>query len=484
MRGPMQHFVSSSIALTDQLASKEDPNASRHTMRQQNAILLLPPTALAAVRDVDSAFRLIPLHPSQWPGTVLHDNDDRYYIDFCLGFGISPAPGAWGLVADALADLLRRSGLGVVVKWVDDFLFLTIPLQHMATTNQQLLSRSRSINPTPVHVKGALFFADQQGNSFSDDGRGQYKNLTNTTNPTSPITSLAAIDIITSPLGIPWKAAKDKDFAPIQKYVGFNLNIPARTVSLPESKRLRYLANVNDWLTRAKHTPHQAEELLGRLEHSSFVHTTGRKRLAYLRMFLRLAASSPRHIPRFPPRQLSSDIEWWQSALQSPDTARSFHKDQAITDLQLYTDASGDWGIGVTLDSSQLSLPFWQGAIDQGRGIVWAELLAFEIGLRVAIEVGVQDTTLIIHTDNEAVIASVQSGFMRNEQAMVVLQRIRQLEARYNLELKPIYIPSLQNPADPPSRGFYTTHHRLPIPPLDPSTIAYFSTILPNHDND
>ncbi|KAE8222196.1 hypothetical protein CF319_g4567 [Tilletia indica] len=452
--------------------------AARHAC---NAILLLPPTALAAVRDVDSAFRLIPLHPSQWPGTVLHDDDGHYYIDFCLGFGISPAPGAWGLAADALADILRRSGAGVVIKWVDDYLFLTIPLSELPTTNAHLRARATTINPTPISDKGSLSYIDSSGNHHSDDGRAHFINLTNTTSPTDPVTSLAAIDAITRPLGVPWKAAKDKDFAPIQKYVGFLFDIPNRTVSLPEDKRTRYLDNVLQWLSNRKHTPAEAEELLGRLQHSSFVYTAGRKRLAYLRVFLRLSASAPRHVPRYPPRQLASDLNWWASALSNPATKRSFLPDHTPIDLPLYTDASTDFGLGITVGNAQLSLPLKPHTLDHGRGIVWAELLAIELGLRTAIMLGVADAILLIHSDNQAGIAALRTGHMRNEAAMIILQRIRELEALHNLEVRPRYVSSPTNPADPPSRGLYTTHQRLPLPPLPVAYDDFFDFPLLQH---
>lgn len=81
----------------------------------------LPPGSEACVRDVAEAYRNIPLHPSQWPGTVVRlDSNDSFAIDTQASFGCSPNAGQFGRVMDAATDIMRFAGLGPISKWVDD----------------------------------------------------------------------------------------------------------------------------------------------------------------------------------------------------------------------------------------------------------------------------------------------------------------------------------------------------------------------------
>ena len=68
----------------------------------------LPPNSEAATRDVAEAYRMIPLHKSQWPSAVVRTDDDSFYVDTCMAFGVTPSVGMYGAVADAGAEILRH----------------------------------------------------------------------------------------------------------------------------------------------------------------------------------------------------------------------------------------------------------------------------------------------------------------------------------------------------------------------------------------
>lgn len=48
-------------------------------------------------------------------------------FDHRLNFGISPAPGIFGWVADAIVHIYRARGIEDILKWVDDFIFFRYP---------------------------------------------------------------------------------------------------------------------------------------------------------------------------------------------------------------------------------------------------------------------------------------------------------------------------------------------------------------------
>lgn len=78
-------------------------------------ICSLPPGSQAAVRDVAEAYRIIPLHPSQWNGTVVRiSEEDEFMVDSSTAFGGSPNAGTYGHLADAGADIMRSVGIGPV----------------------------------------------------------------------------------------------------------------------------------------------------------------------------------------------------------------------------------------------------------------------------------------------------------------------------------------------------------------------------------
>ena len=89
-------------------------------------ITRLPPGSQAAARDEAEAYRTIPLHPSQWNGTVVRVGDDAFNLDTSLAFGLAPSAGVHGVCADAANDILRAEGIGPIIKWVDDTLPNTI----------------------------------------------------------------------------------------------------------------------------------------------------------------------------------------------------------------------------------------------------------------------------------------------------------------------------------------------------------------------
>ena len=66
----------------------------------------LPPGSQAATRDEAEAYRTIPLHPSQWNGTVTRVGNDAFNLDTCLAFGLAPSAGVYGICADAANDIL------------------------------------------------------------------------------------------------------------------------------------------------------------------------------------------------------------------------------------------------------------------------------------------------------------------------------------------------------------------------------------------
>lgn len=110
------------------------------------------------------AYRTIPLHPSQYPGLVVHTGGDLFAVDTSFCFGCSSAASSYGGLADAGADIFRSEGIGPLSKWVDDHLFICILQIHLEKYNEQRRLWAHSIQ--------------DQGGLHRDGGRKWYRGAT------------------------------------------------------------------------------------------------------------------------------------------------------------------------------------------------------------------------------------------------------------------------------------------------------------------
>ncbi|KAF8654841.1 hypothetical protein AX16_003361 [Volvariella volvacea WC 439] len=122
------------------------------------------------------------------------------------------------------------------------------------------------------------------------------------------------------------------------------------------------------------------------------------------------------------------------------------------TNVTIYVDASL-WGIGFTCGKYWLSWPFKYSWNSDDRDNNWAELVAIEMGLRTIICAFKRSILLDVYSDNQGVLQSLKTGFSSNAQHKDALREIAGLMKAYDVVLNPIWIPSLENPADGPSRG-------------------------------
>ena len=93
--------------------------------------------ALLAKVDIESAYRLIPVHPQDRPLQAVRW-EGQVFIDPMLPFGLRSAPKIFNAVADALNWLLRQCGIPHVLHYLDDFIIISPP---RSPQGQESLSR-------------------------------------------------------------------------------------------------------------------------------------------------------------------------------------------------------------------------------------------------------------------------------------------------------------------------------------------------------
>ena len=370
----------------------------------RSLVMDAPPGSEAATLDVDSAFRCCPILPSQQSSFVIHW-DDSFFIDHNAPFGATSAGGVFGRVADAMSAILSSKDLGPSKNWVDDFVFFRFPL-----------SLTQGI----------------------------------------PSFSYALSDVydVAKQLGWPWKDSKTKPFAPQFKYLGFTWDLSMKSVQIPDAKKLHYLSKLQPWTIGQKFSKREAESVLGTLVHCSLAVPDGRSRLPSISRFVTsFNYSSSPFIWKTPNQSVLTDIIWWRTQLSSSFCGSMLSKPPPLSPVDLWVDASSSWGIGVIFDREWDAWQLRSGWNKDGRNIGWAEIVAIELGLLLAIHHGYSDTHFLVRSDNQGVIQAIQGGKSRSPEQNIVLQRITLLLSRYKLWISSLYVPSLDNLADPPSRG-------------------------------
>ena len=101
-------------------------------------IIELGPRTLLAKMDIKSAFRLLPVHPSDHHLLVMEWNKD-IYIDTCLPFGLRSALKLFNILADFLSWILDQKGAMPTIHHLDDFLMMDPAKSFTCHTNLEIM---------------------------------------------------------------------------------------------------------------------------------------------------------------------------------------------------------------------------------------------------------------------------------------------------------------------------------------------------------
>lgn len=199
--------------------------------------------------------------------------------------------------------------------------------------------------------------------------------------------------------------------------------------------------------------------------------------LALIKLMYTQAHGTPRHQKTFIQQFLLCN---WQGVSGQPLSATGValppvDKNPTGAKLEIFVDSAASWGIGFIKDGRWLAWKFKRGWDTEGRDNSWGEMVAVELGLRVAIAAGHRSRGITVRSDNSGVVRSLVSGISRNFQQNLILQKILQLCRTYNVRITPEWISTKLNPADKPSRGMFAPRGLLfPNPPPLPAHLADF----------
>jgi hypothetical protein len=171
----------------------------------------------------------------------------------------------------------------------------------------------------------------------------------------------------------------------------------------------------------------------------------------------------------------SEDMAWWRLRLQEEFVGMKIIQPPKPLDSKLYVDASSVWGIGLILDGKWLAWQFKEGWRSEGCEISWAEMVAVELAVRTLIAGKFTGCHVIIRSDNKGVVGALKARRSRGTQQNAVLREIVKLIQQHELWISTTWIPTLENPADGPSRGVFPVNSLLyAFPPKIPFHLREF----------
>jgi hypothetical protein len=375
------------------------------------------PGTQAATVDWGNAFRLCPVASSDlhfgvysWPSLEHGVEVVKFYADLCWKFGNTRSTGVFERINKAFVFICRYKRLGSIIYWVDDLNFFRTPIN----------------------------FSPPWRYSFSLDN----------------ILDLAEY------LGVPLPREKVKEFSTIPRYFGLLWDLDAKSVSLPEEKRISIVDKLTHASSNSSIRAKDLHSLAGSLSHASTVVPEGRVNLRGIWSMLTAMSKSGGSVFRSWKwsNAASRDLAWWSSFLSSPHITMRLCTETIPDDsFRVYTDASTSWGIGIVIgnefDMFRLHVN-WRNWEDSPKDIGWAEFVAVELAVFFLLSsYRLQNRHFLIHVDNQGVVGAWNSRSSRNPAQNEVLGRVLRMLLRAQCFLSMVYVPSDENPADMPSRG-------------------------------
>ena len=236
---------------------------------------------------------------------------------------------------------------------------------------------------------------------------------------------------------------------------------------LPDEKKTKYLAAIADWGSKRTHNLLEAQALYGKLFHVALVIPAGRAHLTSMEAMLASFSNSP-FIPHTPPRDTPDDLAWWIHQLGRASISSPILKPQPLLERSAYSDASSGVGVAITIGSWWRAWRLAPGWKSQGRDIQWAEAIGFELLVTCLCDLTSEGEHIVVYRDNQGVVEGWWKRCSTNRPTNLVFRRIIQLSESRRRTIHTRYVPSAQNPADPPSCGIYSSRSLLLHPVVIP----------------
>ena len=349
-----------------------------------------------AKTDIESAFRLFPIHPDDWELLGM-TWEGKYYYEKFLPFGLRSAPFLFNQLSEGIEWILRnKCGISFVCHFLDDFLIMEPP----------------SLGPDP--------FLDCKA-------------------------SRTSMQLTFKELNVPLAPAKTVGPATRLEFLGIILDSEQMQASLPQDKVIRLQEELAKWSNRRKGTLKELQSLIGSLNFACRVIPPGR---AFLQRIINLTIGikKPYHHVRLN-AAFFEDIRMWQMFLKDWNGKQFFLNTawESSVSLQLFTDASSTIGYGGIFGRQ-----WFQGAWEnldrqkQGLSINWKELYAIVVACHIWGSRWSQKR-LLFYCDNQSVVEIINSKRSKCPAIMSLVRNLTLLTLQNNFYFKAMHIPGSKN---------------------------------------
>ena len=407
------------MSINDGIASE---NTHVQYARVSDAIKLIKragPGCYLAKTDIKSAFRIIPIHPNDYPLLGMQWRG-LYYYDRCMPMGCSSSCKTFEIFSTAIEWIARhRLGVDDLLHLLDDFLFV------LASYNQCQSNLNRFIS-------------------------------------------------LCHELGVP--IAPDKTVGPFTTltFAGIELDSIKYEARLPPEKIAKCVETIQAFSKRKKVRLQELQSLIGLLNFATTVITPGR---AFLRRFYDLTqgVTNPHHFIQLS-SEAKADLRVWLTFLSSFNGVYFFRNEiwENSVKLKLFTDAAGSLGFGAIFGNAWC-YGRWP---DQWLHRNIAILEFFPIVLSLCLWGDkMRNHSILFFTDNEALVHVINKQSCHDKVLMVFVRKLVLVCLEYNILFKAKHIPGTQNIlADSLSRLQVQTFKQ-----LAPSEMNPFPTDIPLH---
>lgn len=351
-------------------------------------VTLYPPGALLAKVDIESAYRLVPVHPSDRPLQAM-EWEGAIYIDPMLPFGLRSAPKIFNALADGLEWCLRRQGIHNIAHYLDDFIVIGPPQSQECALALELLEE------------------------------------------------------VCATLGVPLAHHKRDGPTTCLTFLGIEVDTVASELRLPQEKLTRLQFLLTEWGDRKVCHRRELESLVGILNHACKVVRAGR---SFLRRMLDLLKGGQHHRLHPHPirlnRSFRSDLMWWRLFVARWNGVSFLPPPADLPRLQMASDASGSWGCGAWHGTHWFQLPWdHRSAV---LPIMAKELLAALLACAVWGSSWSHHCVTVL-CDNQAVVACLRSRSCHDHHIMHMLRTLAFIEASFAFTIIPQYISTSDN---------------------------------------
>ena len=340
-----------------------------------------------AKTDIAEAFRIVPLHPSEYPLFGMFWNG-HYYFDKCLPMGC-------------------RSSCRL-------FETLSNALQWMANTKLNI--------PNMAHVLDDFLIVDRTHEICQN--------------------SLRRFLALCANLGIPTAPEKTTQPTRVLTFLGYELDTHKMEIRLPPDKLIKGKSLVEECLTKKKAQLRFLQSVIGFLNFACGAIVPGRPFLRRL-ISLTIGVQKPYYYIRIT-QSARHDLQTWDQFL-SDFNGKSLllpHRWKAEQHLRLYTDASGSIGYGAVLGNK-----WFHGSWD-GQWLTQSITLLELYPIVLAVETWsnvMANSCVEFHSDNIAVTDIINKQTSKDEKIMFLVRRLVLMCLRFNILFRAFHIPGHKN---------------------------------------